>query len=105
RIKEKQEMKNKMKRALMLSAIPLVLLGSTNGDDDSDTPDNETEDQESAKEEVKITNVEVNVQSGITKAVEKIDEAVVSIINLQRNDFSSWDGFYGMESTSEDEYL
>lgn len=98
-------MKNKMKRALMLSAIPLVLLGCTNGVDDSDTPDNETEDQETVKEEVKISNVEVNVQSGITEAVEQIDDAVVSIINLQRNDFSSWAGFYGMESTSEDEYL
>ena len=94
-----------MKRALMLSAIPLVLLGCTNGVDDSDTPDNETEDQETVKEEVKISNVEVNVQSGITEAVEQIDDAVVSIINLQRNDFSSWAGFYGMESTSEDEYL
>ena len=89
----------------MLSAIPLVLLGCTNGVDDSDTPDNETEDQETVKEEVKISNVEVNVQSGITEAVEQIDDAVVSIINLQRNDFSSWAGFYGMESTSEDEYL
>ena len=98
-------MKNKMKRALMLSAIPLVLLGCTNGVDDSDTPDNETEDQETVKEEVKISNVEVNVQSGITEAVEQIDDAVVSIINLQRNDFSSWAGFYGMESASEDEYL
>ena len=94
-----------MKRALMLSAIPLVLLGCTNGVDDSDTPDNETEDQETVKEEVKISNVEVNVQSGITEAVEQIDDAVVSIINLQRNDFSSWAGFYGMESASEDEYL
>src|SRR5699024_11179075 len=89
-------MKNKMKRALMLSAIPLVLLGCTNGANDSDTPDNETDDQETVKEEVKISNVEVNVQSGITEAVEQIDDAVVSVINLQRNDFSSWAGFYGM---------
>ena len=44
-------MKNKMKRALMLSAIPLVLLGCTNGANDSDTPDNETDDQETVKEE------------------------------------------------------
>lgn len=98
-------MKNKMKRALMLSAIPLVLLGCTNGANDSDTPDNETDDQETVKEEVKISNVEVNVQSGITEAVEQIDDAVVSVINLQRNDFSSWAGFYGMEEASEDEYL
>ena len=45
------------------------------------------------------------MSSEITEAVEQIDDAVVSIINLQRNDFSSWAGFYGMESASEDEYL
>ena len=98
-------MKNKIKKAFMLSAIPLVLLGCTNGANDSDTPNNETDDQETVKEEVKISNVEVNVQSGITEAVEQIDDAVVSIINLQRNDFNSWAGFYGMEEASEDEYL
>ena len=37
--------------------------------------------------------------------MEQIDDAVVSVINLQRNDFSSWAGFYGIEEGSEDEYL
>jgi len=85
----------------MFSAVPLVLLGCTNS---SETPDNETDDQETVKEEVQISNVQVNVQSGITEAVEQVDGAVVSIINLQRNDFSSWASYYGMEA-SEDEYL
>lgn len=101
---EVYSMKNKIKRFMMLTAVPLVLLGCTNGLNDSDTTDNGAEEPEEAQEEVQISNVQVNVQSGITEAVEQVEGAVVSIINLQRNDFSSWASYYGMEA-SEEEYL
>lgn len=92
-----------MKKFLALSAIPFILAGcmpETEEQPAEETPEEEVVEQE----EVQISNVEVNVTSGITEAVEQVDDAVVSIINLQRNDFQSWSSFYGGQAT-EEEYL
>lgn len=90
-------MKNKFKKILLLTSMPLVLAACTNeANDDSD--------EEAVKEEVEVSNVQVDVTTAITEAVEKIDGSVVSVLNLQKNNFNSWASFYG-ESTNSEEYL
>lgn len=90
-------MKEKLKSLLLLSAIPLVLAGC--GKEIVENPE-----EEIVEEKVEISNVQVDVTTAITEAVEKIDGAVVSILNLQRNNFNSWASFYG-DAASEEEYL
>lgn len=90
----------KMKKFVLLSAIPFVLLGCA-----TETEDPETEPaEEEVTEPVEVSNVEVNVTSGITEAVDQVEDAVVSVINLQNNEFQSWSSFYGGQA-SEEEYL
>lgn len=65
--------------------------------------DTETEvSEEPNQEEVQISNIRVDVTSSITDAVELVDEGVVSIINLQRNNYNSWAGFYGFTEDQEE---
>lgn len=97
-------MKNTFKKILFTSASALVLFGCANDTEEPETPTEPEEEEQVVEEKVEISNVEVNVTSGITDAVEVVDGAVVSIINLQTNNFNSWASFYGQE-TSEDEYM
>lgn len=90
-------MNKKFKKIVLLSSFPLILAACGNEID-------ENPDEEIVEEKVEISHVEVDVTTAITEAVEKIDGAVVSILNLQRNNFNSWASFYG-ESPSEEEYL
>ncbi|MDN6196055.1 MAG: trypsin-like peptidase domain-containing protein [Atopostipes suicloacalis] len=90
-------MKNKFKKTLLLSSVPLLLGACANNAD-------EKVDEEPVEEKVEISNVQVDVTTAITEAVEKIDGSVVSVLNLQKNNFNSWDSFYG-EPASEEEYL
>lgn len=53
-----------------------------------------------------MENVKVNVDSDITKAVDKVQDAVVSVINLQsQNQSSGFGGLFGQqeESSSSDD--
>ena len=86
--KGEKKMKNKFKTLIAFTVIPLTLLGCT-----AITDETEPEEQEVVQEEVQISNIEVNVSSGITEAVETVDGAVVSIINLRENNFNSWSNF------------
>lgn len=95
--KGEKKMKNKFKTLIAFTVIPLTLLGCT-----AITDETEPEEQEVVQEEVQISNIEVNVSSGITEAVETVDGAVVSIINLRENNFNSWSNFYGIEENSEE---
>lgn len=52
--------------------------------------------------QVQISEMRVDVSSGITDAVDAVDESVVSIINLQRMGDSPW-GWYGETETQQDE--
>lgn len=90
-------MKEKFKKLVLLSSMPLLLVACTN------VPEEVVED-EVMEDKVEISNVQVDVTTAITEAVEKIDGSVVSVLNLQRNNFNSWASFYG-ESTNEEEYL
>lgn len=89
-----------IKKAVLLSAVPLVLLGCTSDINESAT--DPAEEEEEATEQVEVSNVEVNVSSGITEAVEQVESGVVSVINLQRNDFQSWSSFYGGQASQEE---
>lgn len=51
--------------------------------------------------ETVVSNVKVNVDSDITSAVDKVQDAVVSVINLQKqsqsSELSPWGGMFGQE--------
>lgn len=90
-------MNKKFKKIVLISSISLFL-----GACAPDT-DNAVED-EIIEEKIELSNVQVDVTTGITDAVEKIDGAVVSILNLQKNTFQSWSSFYERPADDE-EYL
>lgn len=93
-----------LKKYFVLSTVPFILAACAPQTEEQ-APEETTEEQEEVvQEEVQISNVEVNVTSGITEAVDQSEAAVVSIINLQRNDFQSWASYYGGQA-SEEEYL
>ncbi|MCK8061727.1 hypothetical protein MRX50_19210, partial [Fusibacter sp. A2] len=52
-------------------------------------PSNTTEQTTTASGETKVSNVKVNADTDITSAVEKVQDAVVSVINLQKQQASS----------------
>lgn len=90
-------MKRKFKNIFLVSSIPLILAACSSSTD-------VLEEEPVVEEKVEISNIEVNVTTGITEAVEKVDAAVISILNLQRNNFNTWGSFYGEVDGSE-EYL
>lgn len=85
------------KKLLLVTSIPLFLGACVQ------QPEAPVEN-EVIEEKVEISNVKVDVTTGITDAVEKIDGAVVSILNLQKNNFRSWSSFYETPA-NEEEYL
>lgn len=90
-------MKRKFKNIFLVSSIPLILAACSDATD-------VIEEESVIEEKVEISNVEVDITTGITEAVEKVDAAVVSILNLQRNNFNTWGSFYG-EIAGSEEYL
>lgn len=92
-----------MKKFLALTMTSLFLAGCAPLTEEPET-ETEPETEEQASEPTEISNVTVNVTSGITEAVEQVDDAVVSVINLRRNDYQSWSSFYGGQA-EQDEYL
>lgn len=93
---------NQIKKFLTVSLASIVLVGCGIQTDDTGVETDPEEEQVS--EPVEVSNVTVNVTSGITEAVEKVNNGVVSIINLRKNDYQSWASFYGAQ-TEQDEYL
>lgn len=90
-------MKTKFKKTMVLSAVPLLLAACTNNAD-------EQPEEEAVEDKVEISNVQVDVTTAITEAITEVDGSVVSVLNLQKNNFNSWASFYGEPSTDE-EYL
>ena len=90
-----------LKKFFAVSIASIALVGCGQLADDGTT---ETDSDGGVSQEITVSNVEVNVTSGITEAVEKVNDGVVSIINLRRNDYQSWTSFYGGQ-TDEDEFL
>lgn len=91
---------NQIKKFLTVSLASIVLVGCGIQTDDTGVETDPEEEQVS--EPVEVSNVTVNVTSGITEAVEKVNNGVVSIINLRKNDYQSWASFYGAQ-TEQDE--
>lgn len=91
-------MKNKLK-TLALAGVASVTLAACG------TGENSTEDSESSNnEETQQQNVQVNVESGVTEAVEQSRGSVVTVMNMQRvgnNPLSLFGGLDG-EFTEED---
>ncbi|TVP90824.1 trypsin-like peptidase domain-containing protein [Alkalibacterium sp.] len=90
------------------SLLALILTSSILAGCDTLTQDNDDTNQNGTVDEngqVQISEMRVDVSSGITDAVDAVDEAVVSVINLQRMGDSPW-GWYGEtdagEQTEED---
>ena len=79
------EMKTKyIKKFFAVSIASIALVGCGQLADDGTT---ETDSDGGVSQEITVSNVEVNVTSGITEAVEKVNDGVVSIINLRRTDY------------------
>jgi len=89
----------RMKKFLLLFIVPVLLLGCTPQTDEQPADNNEGQEE---TEQTEVSNVEVNVESGVTQAVEQATPAVVSVINLQRNNFQSWANYYGGQGNQED---
>lgn len=109
---------NQWKKIAMISITSLTLVGCDilDNSDIEDAPQDEdievveegeyTSDGSGNVDEdgqVRISEVRVDVSSGITDAVEAVDEAVVSVINLQAVD--PWSGFGQTESQETEEDL
>lgn len=56
---------------------------------------------QNAQGETQVTNVKVNVDSDVTTAVDKVQDAVVSVINLQKNDLNNWNSMFGTEQSTQ----
>lgn len=89
-----------MKKFLTVSLTSLALAGCAPVTQES-APETESEE---VSEPTEVSNVTVNVTSGITEAVDKVNNGVVSIINLRKNDYQTWASFYGDQSDDE-EYM
>jgi len=89
----------RMKKFLLLFIVPVLLLGCTPQTDEQPADNNEGQEE---TEQTEVSNVEINVESGVTQAVEEATPAVVSVINLQQNDFQSWSSYYGGQGSQED---
>jgi len=89
------------KKLIAVGAAGLFLVGCETTDDGTDTSA-ETSSTGNVDEQgqVQVSEVQVDVSSGITEAVETVDQAVVSVINMQEVDLSGW-GFGGMQAEEE----
>ncbi|GAB2498886.1 trypsin-like peptidase domain-containing protein [Alkalibacterium psychrotolerans] len=87
------------------SLLALILTSSVLAGCDALTQESDEPDQNGTVDDngqVQISEMRVDVSSGITDAVDAVDESVVSIINLQRMGDSPW-GWYGETETQQDE--
>ncbi|WP_071847326.1 S1C family serine protease [Alkalibacterium sp. 20] len=99
-------MKKKSFRALlMLSLTSAMLVGCDLIDTETESdPDTEMEENTPVTEEgeVKISEVRVDVTSDITDAVQEVDDAVVSVINMQQVGQDPFGWYEGGQTTDEE---
>lgn len=94
-----------MRKFKWQSLFALILTSSILAGCDVLTQDNDEPNQNGTVDDngqVQISEIRVDVSSGITDAVDAVDEAVVSIINLQRLGDSPW-GWYGETEAQQDD--
>lgn len=99
----------KWKKLAAVSLASLFLAGcqtATNETADT-TAETSTTGNVDENGEVQVSEVRVDVSSGITEAVEAVDEAVVSVLNMQEIDLSGWGfggGFGGAQNEEQEQY-
>lgn len=91
---------NKLARSLLVGVATLTLAGCQTASNEG------TESAAQDPNEAETTQVRVEVTSDITEAVEKVEGAVVSVINMQQQNTEGFNGLFGTtESTQEDDQL
>ena len=90
----------KLTRSLLVGVATLTLAGCQTASNEG------TESAAQDPNEAETTQVRVEVTSDITEAVEKVEGAVVSVINMQQQNTEGFNGLFGTtESTQEDDQL
>ncbi|WP_188204143.1 S1C family serine protease [Desemzia incerta] len=90
----------KLTRSLLVGVATLTLAGCQTASNEG------TESTSPTQNEADTTQVRVEVTSDITEAVEKVEGAVVSVINMQQQNTEGFNGLFGTtESTQEDDQL
>ncbi|MER1953963.1 MAG: trypsin-like peptidase domain-containing protein [Desemzia incerta] len=91
---------NKLTRSLLVGVVTLTLAGCQTASNEG------TESAAQDPNEAETTQVRVEVTSDITEAVEKVEGAVVSVINMQQQNTEGFNGLFGTtESAQEDDQL
>lgn len=91
---------NKLTRSLLVGVATLTLAGCQTASNEG------TESAAQDPNEAETTQVRVEVTSDITEAVEKVEGAVVSVINMQQQNTEGFNGLFGTtESAQEDDQL
>lgn len=91
---------NKLARSLLVGVATLTLAGCQTASNEG------TESPAQDPNEAETTQVRVEVTSDITEAVEKVEGAVVSVINMQQQNTEGFNGlFETTESAQEDDQL
>lgn len=95
---EKQS--NKLVRGLLVGVATLTLVGCQTASNEGG------ESASSTQNGGETTQVRVEVTSDITEAVDKVEEAVVSVINMQQQNTEGFNGLFGTSETlQEDDQL
>lgn len=90
----------KLTRSLLVGVAALTLAGCQTASNEG------TESTSPTQNEADTTQVRVEVTSDITEAVEKVEGAVVSVINMQQQNIEGFNGLFGTtESAQEDDQL
>lgn len=90
----------KLTRSLLVGVATLTLAGCQTASNEG------TESTSPTQNEADTTQVRVEVTSDITEAVEKVEGAVVSVINMQQQNTEGFNGLFGTtESAQEDDQL
>lgn len=90
----------KLTRSLLVGVATLTLAGCQTASNEG------TESTSPTQNEADTTQVRVEVTSDITEAVEKVEGAVVSVINMQQQNIEGFNGLFGTtESAQEDDQL
>lgn len=91
-------MNNLVKKIFATSLVSLTLVGcgTETAEEDTDTSEEQVEDSANVDEEgnVQVVDVRVEVTSDITEAVEQVDDAVVSVVNMQELDLGIYENYY-----------
>ncbi|MER2109595.1 MAG: trypsin-like peptidase domain-containing protein [Desemzia incerta] len=91
---------NKLTRSLLVGVVTLTLAGCQTASNEG------TESADQDPNEAETTQVRVEVTSDITESVEKVEGAVVSVINMQQQNTEGFNGLFGTtESAQEDDQL